>query len=81
MIEFFDFYRNIYVLIILIFVEICYSINDVKINCNRYLFLFLFLFFIGYKCIIFKKNVFFKIGNVVIIILMFKVINFIFLIL
>lgn len=80
MIEFFDFYRNIYVLIILIFVEICYIINDVKINCNisRYLFLFLFLFFIGYKCIIFKKNVFFKIGNVVIIILMFKVINFIF---
>lgn len=79
MIEFFDFNRNI--LIILIFVEIYRGINDVKINCYRYLFLFLLLFFIGYKCIIFKKNVFFKIGNVVIIILIFKVINFIFLIL
>lgn len=70
-----DFYRNI--LIILTFVEICYITNDVKTNCNtsRYLFLLLFLFLTGYKCIIFKKNVFFKIGNAAIIILMFKAIN------
>lgn len=76
-----DFYRNI--LIILTFVEICYITNDVKTNCNtsRYLFLLLFLFLTGYKCIIFKKNVFFKIGNAAIIILMFKAINSTFLIL
>lgn len=70
-----DFNRNI--LIILTFVEICYITNDVKTNCNtsRYLFLLLFLFLTGYKCIIFKKNVFFKIGNAAIILLMFKAIN------
>lgn len=73
-----DFYRNI--LIILTLVEICHSTNDVKTNCNRYLFLLLFLFLTGYKCIIFKKNVFFKIGNAAILILMFKAINSTFLI-
>lgn len=67
-----DFYRNI--LIILTFVEIYRGTNDVKTNCYRYLFLLLFLFLTGYKCIIFKKNVFFKIGNAAIIILMFKAI-------
>lgn len=56
---------------ILTLVEIYHGTNDVKTNCNRYLFLFL----TGYKCIIFKKNVFFKIGNAAILILMFKAIN------